>query len=126
VYDSTAFGSKKTTIGPSAHLVSPDTLVTECNNLNIDDILSMLSARNNLINDGDHYNLLHFDKDNICYTLATAFDEMVQAFYDNKKKIVEVAHGALVALQNIIIDIGVQAAKKWEHYAQYWCISIFQ
>ncbi len=97
-------------IGPSAHLVSLETLVTECNNLNIDDILSMLSARNNLINDGDHYNLLHFDNNNICYALATAFDEMVQAFYNNKKKIVEMAHGALVALQKIIIDIGVQAA----------------
>jgi hypothetical protein len=70
---STAFGSKKTTIGPSAYLVSPDTLVTKCNNLNIDDILSMLSARKKLINDGDHYNLFHFDKDNICNALATAF-----------------------------------------------------
>jgi hypothetical protein len=46
---STAFG-RTTTIGPSAHLVSLDTLVTECNNLNIDDTLSMLSARINLIN----------------------------------------------------------------------------
>jgi hypothetical protein len=67
----------------------------------------MLSARNNLINDGDHYNFLHLDKGNICNALATAFEEMVQAFYDNKKKIVEMAHGALVALQKIIIDIGV-------------------
>ncbi len=61
VYTSMTFGSKKS-IGPSAHLVSPDTLVTECNNLNIDDIVSMLSARNNLIDDGHHYNLLNFDK----------------------------------------------------------------
>jgi hypothetical protein len=29
------------------------------------------------------------------------------------------AHGALVALQKIIIDIGVQATRKWEHYTQY-------
>ncbi len=115
---STAFG-RTTTIGPSAHLVSPDTLVTECNNLKIDDTLSVLYARNNLINDGYHYNLLHLDK-NICNALASAFDEMVQAFYDNKKKIVEMAHGgALFALQKIIIDIGVHAATEWEHYAQY-------
>jgi hypothetical protein len=113
------FGSKKTTIGPSVHLVSPDTLVTECNNLNIDDIVSMLSARNSSINDGNHYNLLCFDKDNIYNALATAFEEMVQVFYDNKKKIVEMAHGALVALEEIIIDIGDQAATEWEHYAQY-------
>jgi hypothetical protein len=118
VYTSMTFGST-TTIGPSAHLVSPDTLVTECNNLNIDDILSMLSARNNLINDCDHYNLLHLDKGNICNALATAFKEMVQAFYDNKKKIAKMAHGALVALLKIIIGIGIQAARKWEHIAQY-------
>jgi hypothetical protein len=42
---------------------------------------------------------------------------MVQAFYDNKKKIVEMAHDAVVALQEIIIDIGVQAATEWEHNA---------
>ncbi len=119
VCTSMTFGSKKT-IGPSAHLVSPDTLVTECNNLNVDDIVSMLSARNNLINDGDHYNLLHFDKNNICNALATAFDEMVQALNDNKKTIVEMAHGALVALQEIIIgNNGVQEATNWERYAQY-------
>ncbi len=89
--------------------MSPDTLVTECNNLNIDDIVSMLSARNNLINNGDHDNLLNFDKNNIYNALATAFDKMVQAFYDNKKKNVEMAHGALVALQEIIIgNNGVQ------------------
>jgi hypothetical protein len=29
------------------------------------------------------------------------------------------AHGALLALQKIIFDIGVQAAKMWENYAQY-------
>ena len=116
---STAFGSKKTTIGPSAHLVSLDTLVTKCSNLNIDDIVSMLSARNNLINDGNHYNLFRLDIDIICNALSTSFEEMVQALYDNKKKIVEMAHGALVALQKIIIDIGVEAATEWEHYAPY-------
>jgi hypothetical protein len=99
--------------------VSPDTLITECNNLNIDDILSLLSARNNLINDDNHYNLLRLDIDNICNALSRAFDEMVQAFCDHKKKIVEIAHGALVALQKIIIDIGIEAAREWEHYAQY-------
>jgi hypothetical protein len=118
VYTSMTFGSKKPIV-PSAHLVSPDTLVTECNNLNIDDIVSMLSARNNLINDGNHYNLFRLDIDNICNALSTAFEEMVQAFNDNKKTIVEMAHGALVALQKIIIDIGVEAAREWEHYAQY-------
>jgi hypothetical protein len=112
------FGSKKTIV-PSAHLVSLDTLVTKCSNLNIDDIVSMLSARNNLINDGNHYNLFRLDIDNICNALSRAFDEMVQAFCDNKKKIVEIAHGALVALQKIIIDIGIEAAREWEHYAQY-------
>jgi hypothetical protein len=118
VYTSMTLGST-TTIGPSAHLVSPETLVTECNNLNIDDILLMLSARNNLINDDNHYNLFRLDIDNICNALSTAFEEMVQAFNDNKKTIVEMAHGALVALQKIIIDIGVEAAREWEHYAQY-------
>ncbi len=31
----------------------------------------------------------------------------------------EIAHGALVAQQKTIIDIGIQEATNWEHYAQY-------